>query len=303
MYNLKSIRQEFKKNGVFYTQPELAEYMKSLVDIDISDVYDPTCGDGSLLSCFGDGVLKFGQEINQHQLDVANHRLKNFTGYCGDTLKNPAFLDKKFSCIVANPPFSIQWDPPVGIFKDDRFSECPAMPPKSKADFAFLIHIIYMLSEKGIAIVLNFPGILYRGGSEGLIRKWFVDSNWIEKVIQIPGKTFVDTSISTAVLILKKNKISKNIEFIDRENGLSRVVPIDDIVNNGYNLSVNYYVQIEEEKINIDPADLQKKARAGMQIRLRADIEMDKMVCEMEGYDFNEYLDSLKSLINSYYTL
>jgi type I restriction-modification system DNA methylase subunit len=133
-YNIKSIKEEFKAKGIFYTQPELAEYMKSLVNVPITDVYDPTCGDGSLLACFPDDLPKFGQELNDHQLKVASERLKNFTGFCGDTLENPAFLDKKFSCIVANPPFSIKWNPPVGLFKDARFDSVPTLPPQSKAE-------------------------------------------------------------------------------------------------------------------------------------------------------------------------
>ena len=302
-YNLKNIKEEFKSKGIFYTQPELAAYMKSLVDADITDVYDPTCGDGSLLSCFPDELPKFGQEINDHQLAVAEKRLKNFTGICADTLKDPAFMDKRFSCIVANPPFSIEWQPPVGLFKDERFAEAPALPPKSKADYAFLLHIIHLLADNGIAIVLNFPGILYRGNSEGILRKWFVDKNWIEKVIQIPGKTFVDTTIATSLLILKKNKSTTNVEFVDNEEKLSRVVPFDEIVNNDYNLSVNTYVQKEVEKVIIDPNDLQRKARMAMCKRLRKDIEMDKMICELEGWDFNPYLDDLKNVLNSYYRL
>lgn len=302
-YNLKNIKEEFKSKGIFYTQPELAAYMKTLVDIDIKDVYDPTCGDGSLLSCFPDELPKYGQEINDHQLAVANQRLKNFTGICADTLKDPAFMDKRFSCIVANPPFSIAWEPPTGLFKDERFAEAPALPPKSKADYAFLMHIIHLLADDGIAIVLNFPGILYRGNSEGIIRKWFIDKNWIEKVIQIPGKTFIDTTIATSLLILKKNKSTTNVEFIDNENKLSRVVPFDEIVNNDYNLSVNTYVQKEVEKVIIDPNDLQQKARLSMCKRLRKDIEMDKMICELEGWDFNPYLDDLKNVVNSYYRL
>lgn len=302
-YNLKNIKEEFKSKGIFYTQPELAAYMKTLVDIDIKDVYDPTCGDGSLLSCFPDELPKYGQEINDHQLAVANQRLKNFTGICADTLKEPAFMDKRFSCIVANPPFSIAWEPPTGLFKDGRFAEAPALPPKSKADYAFLLHIIHLLTDNGIAIVLNFPGILYRGNSEGTLRKWFVDKNWIEKVIQIPGKTFVDTTIPTALLVMKKNKTTTNIEFIDNELKLSKVVPVDEIINNDYNLSVSSYVWKEEEKQVIDPADLQRKARAGMVKKLKKDIEMDKMICELEGWDFNSYLDDLKNVVNSYYTL
>lgn len=303
-YNIKNIREEFKAKGIFYTQPELAEYMKSLVDVDIVDVYDPTCGDGSLLSVFADELPKYGQEINDHQLEVANKRLKNFTGVCADTLKEPAFMDKRFSCIVANPPFSIAWEPPqTGLFGDVRFNKAPALPPKSKADYAFLLHIIHLLADDGIAIVLNFPGILYRENKEGIIRKWFVDKNYIEKVIQIPGKTFIDTTIATSLLILKKNKSTTNIEFIDNEAKLSRVVPFDEIVNNDYNLSVNRYVQKEVEKVVIDPNDLQKKARLAMCKRLKKDIEMDKMICELEGWDFNPYLDDLKNVVNSYYRL
>lgn len=302
-YNIKNIREEFKSKGIFYTQPELAEYMKSLVDIDITDVYDPTCGDGSLLSCFPDELPKFGQEINDHQLEVAEKRLKNFTGVCADTLKEPAFMDKRFSCIVANPPFSIAWEPPAGLFKDERFAEVPVLPPKSKADYAFLLHIIHLLADDGIAIVLNFPGILYRGNREGTVRKWFVDKNWIEKVIQIPGKTFIDTTIATSLLILKKNKSTTNIEFIDNEEKLSRVVPVDEIISNDYNLSVNSYVQKEVEKVVVDPTDLQRKARLAMCERLRKDIEMDKIICEFEGWDFNQYLDDLKKVVNSYYRL
>lgn len=302
-YNLKNIKEEFKSKGIFYTQPELAAYMKTLVDIDIKDVYDPTCGDGSLLSCFPDELPKYGQEINDHQLAVANQRLKNFTGICADTLKDPAFMDKRFSCIVANPPFSIAWEPPTGLFKDERFAEAPALPPKSKADYAFLLHIIHLLAHDGIAIVLNFPGILYRGNSEGTLRKWFVHKNWIEKVIQIPGKTFVDTTIATALLVMKKNKTTTNIEFIDNELKLSKVVSVDEIINNDYNLAVSSYVQKEAEKIIVDAADLQRKARAGMVRKLKKDIEMDKMICELEGWDFTSYLDDLKNVVNSYYTL
>ena len=109
-YNLKSIKKEFKAKGIFYTTNEVALLMKSFIDIEVNEVYDPTCGDGSLLSVFDDDVKKYGQEINNHQLEEAKNRLNNFCGYCGDTLKDPAFNYKKFECIVANPPFSIAWE-------------------------------------------------------------------------------------------------------------------------------------------------------------------------------------------------
>ena len=302
-YNIKSIKEEFKAKGIFYTQPELAEYMKSLVNIPIADVYDPTCGDGSLLACFPEDLPKFGQELNDHQLKVASERLKNFTGVCGDTLENPAFLDKKFSCIVANPPFSIKWNPPVGLFKDARFDNVPALPPQSKADYAFLLHIIHLLADNGVAIVLNFPGVLYRANSEGILRRWFIENNYIEKVIQIPGKTFIDTTISTALLVLRKDKSDANIEFIDNELKLSRVVSFDEIKANNFGLSVSSYVQKPSAQEIIDVKALNIGARANMISLLKKDILFDKLVCELEGLDWNCYLDALKSEIDTHYKI
>lgn len=215
-YNIKSIKEEFKAKGIFYTTNELALLIKSFIDIETNEVYDPTCGDGSLLSVFEDNVKKYGQEINDHQIEVAKNRLINFVGYCGDTLKDPAFNDKKFKCIVANPPFSISWEHPVlnGIFTDDRFRLIPALPPKSKADYAFILHILHYLANDGIAVVLNFPGILYRGNSEGKIRKWIVEQNYIDKVIRIPGKTFIDTTIETALIVLERIKLRQILNLL-----------------------------------------------------------------------------------------
>ena len=301
-FSLKSIRKDFQSKGVFHTQPDLAEYMMSLVDVDIYDVYDPTCGDGGLLQCFPDDLLKFGQEIDERQIAVAQDRIANFTGFCGDTLAEPAFMDRRFSCIIANPPFSVGWQPPSGLFKDERFAYAPALPPKSKADYAFLLHIIHLLSDNGIAVVLNFPGVLYRGNSEKILRRWFVEKNWIERVIQIPGKTFVDTTIATAVLVMKKNKATTDIEFLDRESGVSRVVSAEEVASNDFVLSVSRYVQIEEVQQAVDPVELQSKARAQMVARLKADLDLDKVICEIEGWSFHAYLDDLKRVVCSYYT-
>ena len=302
-YNIKSIKEEFKAKGIFYTTNELALLIKSFVDIDINEVYDPTCGDGSLLSVFADNVKKYGQEINDHQLKVAENRLTNFIGYCGDTLKDPAFIDKKFKCIVANPPFSIAWEPPIlnGIFTDDRFRLVPALPPKSKADYAFILHILNFLENDGIAVVLNFPGILYRGNSEGQIRKWIVEQNYIEKVIRIPGKTFVDTTIETALVIFKKNKTTTDIEFIDIEKDKSYIATFEEIRANDFVLSVSSFVKDEVKQIKYNPNELQSNSRTNMIKKIKADIEIDKMVCELEGYNFTEYLDSLQAVVSSYY--
>jgi type I restriction-modification system DNA methylase subunit len=118
-----------------------------------------------------------------------------------------------------------------------------------------------------------------------------VDNNWIDKVIQVPGKTFIDTAIATVILVLKKNKTTTNIEFADNELGLSRIVALDEIVVNDYNLSVNAYVQKQQVREVLDPWELQKGARANTLKQLEKDLEFDRMVCQIEGYDFNEYLD------------
>jgi type I restriction system adenine methylase HsdM len=300
-YNIKTIKKEFKAKGIFYTTNELALLIKSFIDIDTDEVYDPTCGDGSLLSVFDDNIKKYGQEINDHQLKVAENRLTNFVGYCGDTLKDPAFNDKKFKCIVANPPFSIAWEPPIsnGFFTDDRFKNVPALPPKSKADYAFILHILHYLANDGIAVVLNFPGILYRGNSEGQVRKWIIEQNYIDKIIRIPGKTFVDTTIETALVVFRKNKTTTDIEFIDTEKNKSYTSTFEEIQKNDFVLSVNAFIQDEVAKIDFNPVELQQNARTGMLKRLKADIELDRMICEMEGYNFNEYLNDIETLIKT----
>ena len=302
-YNIKSIKEEFKAKGIFYTTNELALLIKSFVDIETDEVYDPTCGDGSLLSVFEDNVKKYGQEINDNQIEVAKNRLVNFTGYCGDTLKEPAFIDKKFKCIVANPPFSIAWEQPIsnGLFTDDRFILAPALPPKSKADYAFILHVLHYLANDGIAVVLNFPGILYRGNSEGEIRKWIIEKNYIDKVIRIPGKAFVDTTIETALIVFRKNKTTTDIEFIDTEKNKSYTAKIEEVRNNDYVISVSSFVQDEVKQIKYNPNDLQTNSRTNMIRKIKADIEIDKMVCELEGYNFTEYLDSLQAVVSSYY--
>ena len=172
-FNLKTIKQDFKDKGIFYTTKELALYLKSFLPENVKEIYDPTCGNGGLLSVFSDDVEKYGQDINADQVQVAQENLKNFHGAIGDTLANPAFTDRKFKYIIANPPFSIKWEQK----SDERFENYPCLPPKSKADYAFIAHILYCLSDDGMAVVLNFPGILYRGNSEGKIRQYLIEQS------------------------------------------------------------------------------------------------------------------------------
>lgn len=295
-YNIKSIRQDFKQKGIFYTQKELAEYIRILLPVNVDRVYDPTCGNGGLLSVFDDYVEKYGQDINAEQVEEAENRLKNFHGVAGDTLKTPAFKDMKFDYIVANPPFSIKWEP----FQDERFN-APVLPPPSKADYAFNLHILHYLSDKGIAAVLNFPGILYRGNREGIIRQWLVEQNYIEKVIAIAGNKFADTSIATCVIVYNKSKQNTDILFIDDETGRQRNVSFEEVKENGFNLSVNSYIQSEIKKEEIDPINLDKEAREAFLSRLRKELLFEKTVCEFESeLNFQNFLSDIQTIIDEF---
>lgn len=294
-YNIKSIRQDFKQKGIFYTQKELAEYIKNLLPANVDRVYDPTCGNGGLLSVFADSVEKYGQDINAEQVEEAKRRLVNFHGVSGDTLKSPAFRDMKFDYIVANPPFSIKWEP----FQDERFI-APVLPPPSRADYAFNLHILHYLSNKGIAAVLNFPGVLYRGNREGAIRRWLIEQNYIEKVIAIAGNKFADTSIATCVIVYNKAKKNTDILFIDDETGNQRNVSFDEVKENGFNLSVSSYVQAEVKKEQINPIELDTQARNAFFARLKRELQFEKTVCEFEGWDFKVFLSDVQRIFDEF---
>lgn len=295
-YSVKNIRRKFKENGVFYTSNELAEYMKSLLPPNVTEVYDPTCGNGNLLSVFDDSVKKYGQDIDREQIEQAQLRLTNFEGVANDTLKSPAFGCRKFKYIVANPPFSIKWE----AFSDERFAVAPCLPPNGKADYAFILHILYYLSDDGIAVIMNFPGVLYRGQREGKIRKWLIESNYIEKVIAIPGNSFTDTKIETCIIVLNKSKRSTDVEFIDRETDTSLIVTIDEIREQDYDLSVNRYIIIEEVKEQIDPLILEGQARKHLIDVLKQELTFSKFVSEEENINFNELLDECEKIIQSF---
>ena len=294
-YNIKSIRQDFKQKGIFYTQRELAEYIKNLLPENVDRVYDPTCGNGGLLSVFDDNVEKYGQDINAEQVEEAAKRLVNFHGVAGDTLKTPAFKDMKLDYIVANPPFSIKWEP----FQDERFT-APVLPPPSRADYAFNLHILHYLSDKGIAAVLNFPGILYRGNREGTIRQWLVEQNYIEKVIAIAGNKFADTAIATCVIVYNKAKTNTDILFIDDETGKQRSVSFEEVKENGFNLSVNTYIRTEAPKEEINPIELDTQARNAFFVNLKKELQFEKMVCEFEGWDFKVFLSDIQKVLDEF---
>ena len=147
---------------------------------------------------------------------------------------------------------------------------------------------------------MGSPGILYRGNSEGKIRQWLIENNYIEKVVAVPGDKFVDTKIATCIIVLNKNKKDNNVLFIDDNLKKERVVEFEEIKSNDFNLSVNQYIQEEKEIINIDPIELQTQARKHFLNKLRAELEFDKMVCQFENIDFNGYLKQIYNLLEEY---
>lgn len=285
--NMKNIKKQFAENGVFYTPKEDAEKLKKYIDIEFDEVYDPTCGQGNLLAVFDDNIKKYGQELDPYELEKAKTLLTNFEGYAGDTLAEDKFKGRQFKLIMANPPFSVKWEQNA---EDERFKDC-TLAPKSKADWAFNLHIMNHLKEDGQAIVLNFPGTAYRGNAEQKIRKYFIDNNWIDKIVAYPPDTFVDTKISTIVYVFKKNKKTTDVVFIDEE-GTERVIKQEDIVKNNYNLSVNTYIERVSEREVIDIVSLNERIRTANVRELNAHLKADLMCARFEGKE--EILKHLK---------
>lgn len=224
-----------KSGGEFFTPQEVGELLAKIVIMDktsVNKVYDPACGSGGLLLKFAKILGKenvregfFGQEINLTTYNLArinmflhNINYNNFSIERGDTLIHPVhWNDEPFDAIVSNPPYSIKWagkSNPL-LINDERFAPAGVLAPESKADLAFTMHMLSWLSPKGTAAIVEFPGVLYRGGAEQKIRKYMIDNNFVDTVIQLPSDLFFGTSIATCILVLKKNKLDNNILFVD----------------------------------------------------------------------------------------
>ena len=290
----------------------------------VNKIYDPACGSGSLLlqakKHFDAHIVEegfFGQEINHTTYNLArmnmflhNINYDKFNIQRGDTLTAPHFQDDKpFDAIVSNPPYSVKWigsDDPT-LINDDRYAPAGVLAPKSKADFAFVLHALSYLSAKGRAAIVCFPGIFYRGGAEKKIRQYLIDNNYVETVIALAPNLFYGTTIAVTILVLAKNKTDTDIQFIDasgeeffkkatntnemtadhiqaimdmfdsKENvaHVAESVPYEMIAANDYNLSVSSYVEPKDtrEVINIDELNAEIKATVAKIDRLRADIE------------------------------
>ncbi len=306
------------------------EFLMTMYAANAGKVYDPACGSGSLLLKFAKILGKdnvelgfFGQEINLTTYNLARINMflhdinfeKFSIGY-GDTLQSPIHWDDKpFDAIVSNPPYSIKWEGDANplLINDERFAPAGVLAPKSKADYAFVMHILSWLSSNGTASIVEFPGILYRGGAEQKIRKYLVDNNYVDSVIQLPSDLFFGSSISTAVMVLRKNKKDNKIHFVDASkefvridiknklspaninkildtvryktdiDHFSRYVDISDVVEKEYNLAVNTYIETENNdeivditKLNLKISEIVKKVDS-----LRKSI--DSIVADLEG--------------------
>lgn len=323
-----------KSGGEFFTPQNVSKLLAKIVMLGkdeknkINKIYDPACGSGSLLlqakKQFTEHIIEdgfYGQEINMTTYNLArmnmflhNINYDKFSIERGNTLLDPKHgNDKPFDAIVSNPPYSIKWigsDDPT-LINDDRFAPAGILAPKSKADFAFIMHSLSYLSSKGRAAIVTFPGIFYRGGAEQKIRKYLVDGNFVEAVIQLPGNLFYGTSIATCILVLAKNKTTTDTLFIDASqeykketnnnvlteehiqkildgfaNGEAKeyfvsVVSHEKIVENDYNLSVSTYVEKEDTREKIDIVQLNKEIAETVKNIDRLRAEIDKIVEEL----------------------
>ena len=327
-----------KSGGEFFTPADVSELLTRLGTVgkkEINKVYDPACGSGSLLlkaeKVLGRDAIRngfFGQEINITTYNLCRINMflhdvefDKFDIACEDTLISPQHWDDEpFELIVSNPPYSIKWagnDNPL-LINDPRFAPAGVLAPKSKADMAFIMHSLSWLAPNGTAVIVCFPGIMYRGGAEQKIRRYMVDNNFVDCVIQLPSNLFFGTTIATCIMVLKKGKSDNKVLFIDATNecikvtnnnkltqdNIRRIVDTfagreeiahfahladyDEIAQNDYNLSVSTYVEAEDTREKIDIVKLNAEIR---EIVAREQVlrdEIDKIIAEIEGGQTSE---------------
>lgn len=322
-----------KSGGEFFTPQEVSELLASITVVgkkSVNKVYDPACGSGSLLLKFAkvlghENVHQgfFGQEVNLTTYNLCRINMflhevnfEKFDIAHGDTLTDPEHLeDEPFEAIVSNPPYSVNWegkDNPL-LINDPRYAPAGVLAPKSKADLAFTMHILSALAVNGTAAIVEFPGVLYRGGAEQKIRQFLIDNNYIDTVIQLPPDLFFGTPIATCIIVLKKSKSDNRILFIDASNEFVRVgnknkllpehrekilqaftiredidhfacsVSNGEIAERDYNISVTSYVEQRDEReiVNIEELNKEISNIVSRQTELRTQI--DEIVADLEG--------------------
>jgi len=321
-----------KSGGEYYTPQEVSELLARITVVgktEVNKVYDPACGSGSLLLKFNKvlpgGVRKgfFGQEINLTTYNLCRINMflhdinyEKFDIAHGDTLIDPAHWDDEpFEAIVSNPPYSIKWEGDSNplLINDERYSPAGVLAPKSKADLAFTMLMLHWLAVDGTAAIVEFPGVLYRGGAEQKIRKFLVDNNYVDAVIQLPPDLFFGTTIATCIIVLKKSKLDNKILFIDacaeftrqgNKNKLTAkhqqrilkaftaredvahfatLVDHSTIAENGYSIAVSSHVQAEDTREATDIKALNSEIARVVERQAKLRAEIDAIVADLEG--------------------
>lgn len=311
-----------KKAGEFYTPQQVSKILAKIVTLgkkNIKNVYDPTCGSGSLLLRVGHEAKVYnyyGQEMNSTTFNLARMNMllhdisyRSFRIANDDVLENPHFGEETFEAVVANPPYSADWSSDEKFLLDERFSAYGKLAPKSKADYAFIAHMIYHLDDKGTMAVVLPHGVLFRGAAEGVMRKYLIkEKNYLDAVIGLPANIFFGTSIPTCILVFKKCRTSSvDVLFIDASNDFekgknqnnlrdsdiekimntfekresierySHVAKLTEIAENDYNLNIPRYVDTFEEE---EPVDLEASIAEIKSI----DTEIASVTEELNGY-------------------
>ena len=321
-----------KSGGEFYTPQEVSELLTRLAVVgktSVNKVYDPACGSGSLLlkasKVLGKDNVRngfYGQEINLTTYNLCRINMflhdigyDKFNIACEDTLISPQHWDEEpFEVIVSNPPYSIKWagDDNALLINDPRYSPAGVLAPKSKADFAFIMHSLAWLATNGTASIVCYPGIFYRPGAEQKIRKYLIDNNFVDCIIQLPDNLFFGTSISTCIMVLKKSKNDNNTLFIDASNYcvkvtnnnqltdknindiveifinrndkeyIAKLVSNKEIAENDYNLSISTYVEKKDTREVIDINILNKEIEEIVERENILREEINKIISEIE---------------------
>ncbi len=322
-----------KSGGEYYTPQEVSELLAEITTVgkkEVNKVYDPACGSGSLLLKFAkvlgkDNVRQgfYGQEINLTTYNLCRINMflhdvnyDKFDIAHGDTLTDPKHWDDEpFDAIVSNPPYSIKWDGDANplLINDPRFAPAGVLAPKSKADLAFTMHILSWLSTSGTAAIVEFPGVLYRGGAEAKIRKYLIENNYVDAVIQLPPDLFFGTTIATCIIVLKKSKKDNKTLFIDasaefvrggNKNKLSesnrkkiltafskresaeyfaKLVDNKAIAENDYNIAVSSYVVGEDTREVVDITELNTRIAGIVARQQELRTAIDEIVADIEG--------------------
>lgn len=248
-----------KKAGEFYTPQQVSKILAKIVTVgkeNLRNVYDPTCGSGSLLlrvakesnvrKFFGQEKIATTYNLARMNMLLHNVRYDNFDIRNDDTLENPYHINMKFEAIVANPPYSAKWSSDAKFLDDERFANFGKLAPKSKADFAFIQHMFYQLEENGVMAVVLPHGVLFRGAAEGVIREQLIKNyNCLDAVIGLPVNIFFGTSIPTAILVFKKNRQAKDILFIDASNEFEKSKNQNFLTDNNVSKIIETYINRE----------------------------------------------------------